>query len=549
MTLLAGGRVVLADRVLAPGWVRVEGTLVAEVGSGPPPGEAEHFAVLLPGLVDLHAHGGGGASFTEDPVRAAAFHRARGSTTVVASLVSAPLDTMVAQVGALAAHVADGTVAGIHLEGPFLAPSRCGAHDARHLVAPTPVAVDRLLAAGPVVMVTLAPELDGGLDAVRWISGRGVVAAVGHTDADYATARRAVAAGATVATHLGNAMPPVHHREPGAVVALAEAPEVTLEVIADGTHLHPAVVRGVLATGRAALVSDATAAAGQPDGPAELGGLRVLVADGAARLADTGALAGSVVTVADCLARVLGDGADLLTAVTAATRTPRGSSAATAPWGRSGRGGAPTCWRSTTGSAWSRSWPPARGCRCTSVSAECENFSFMDHLQGLTPSQLAMVTETLRVSLRDAARAADPDRAQALASAAALLAEPDRDPHPALPAVGTAVGADLVVGEDDTAASMGHPDTAMAVLGSPRLSLWFELVASGALPDPGSGASHVGVGILVHHLDRAVVGETVRVTATVESVSGRRVTFRCAAAVGERVVARGTHQRVLLELR
>lgn len=320
--LLAAERLVLPDRVAAPGWVRVDGARIGEVGDGEPPGPAERFPLLVPGLVDLHVHGGGGAWFADDPVRAAAFHRARGSTTVVASLVSAPLDVLVAEVAALRPHVEAGTVAGVHLEGPFLAPSRCGAHDPGVLRTPSPAAVDRLLAAGPVAMVTLAPELDGGLAAVRRAAEAGVVVAVGHTEADYETTRAALAAGATVATHLFNAMPPLRHRAPGPVGALLEDPRVALEVVADGHHLHAAVVRGVLGTGRAALVSDAIAAAGLSDGPAEIGGLPVTVARGAARLADGGALAGSVATLADCLRRVLDDGVDLRRAVTAATLTP-----------------------------------------------------------------------------------------------------------------------------------------------------------------------------------------------------------------------------------
>ncbi|MGN6129185.1 MAG: thioesterase family protein [Nocardioidaceae bacterium] len=173
----------------------------------------------------------------------------------------------------------------------------------------------------------------------------------------------------------------------------------------------------------------------------------------------------------------------------------------------------------------------------------------MDDQPELTPARVTMMTETLRISLLDAARAADPVRAQALSAAAELLAEHGHDCHPALPPVGTTVVRDLVVEKDDTASSMGHPDPAMAVLGSPRISLWFELVSSEALPHPEDGPTSVGVGILVHHLGKAEVGEKVEVTATVESVSGRRVAFSCTARVGDRLVARGTHQRVLLEAR
>ncbi len=327
--LLTAGRVVLADRVLAPGWVRVAGGLVAEVGAGAPSGRPDlTAAVLVPGFVDMHVHGGGGGSFSgADPAsarRAADFHRLRGSTTVVASLLTAPLEVLVSEVAALRDLVVDGVVAGIHLEGPFLSARRCGAHDPGSLRAPTAASVDRLLAAGggTVAMVTLAPELDGGLDAVRRVRDHGAAAAVGHTDADYETTARAVDAGARVATHLFNAMPPLHHRAPGPVPALLEDPRVTLEVIADGRHLHPAVVRMVVATGRAALVSDAIPAAGLPDGPDRLGGEAVTVTGGVARLDRGGALAGSTGTVADGLRATLAGGTDLLTAVRAATLNP-----------------------------------------------------------------------------------------------------------------------------------------------------------------------------------------------------------------------------------
>ena len=165
----------------------------------------------------------------------------------------------------------------------------------------------------------------------------------------------------------------------------------------------------------------------------------------------------------------------------------------------------------------------------------------------LTPAQSAIVTETLRVSLAAAAGDVDEQRLVSLARAAAALAPPVvEDPHPAWPAVGASVVRDLEVGPEDTAAAMGHPDAAVQVLGSPRLALWFELVTCDLLPPPAAGLTHVGAGILVHHLGRADVGETVTVECTVASVSGRRAVFTCRAAVGDRLVGLGTHHRALL---
>ena len=163
----------------------------------------------------------------------------------------------------------------------------------------------------------------------------------------------------------------------------------------------------------------------------------------------------------------------------------------------------------------------------------------------LTPSQSAIVTETLRVSLAAAAADVGSDQLAALARAAAALAPVDHaEPHPAWPSVGATVQQALVVDEQDTAAAMGHPDTTVQVLGSPRLALWFEVVTCGLLPS--GGTSHVGAGILVHHLGRADVGESVLVESTCASVSGRRAVFTCRAAVGERIVGLGVHHRALL---
>jgi predicted thioesterase len=165
----------------------------------------------------------------------------------------------------------------------------------------------------------------------------------------------------------------------------------------------------------------------------------------------------------------------------------------------------------------------------------------------LTRSQTAIVAETLRVSLAAAAGDVDDEQESSLARAAAALAPPAVvEPHPAWPAVGATVTRDLTVGPEDTAAAMGHPDGTVQVLGSPRMALWFELVSCDLLPDPTAELTHVGAGVLVHHLGRADVGDVVSVECTCASVSGRRAVFTCRATVGDRLAALGTHHRVLL---
>lgn len=171
----------------------------------------------------------------------------------------------------------------------------------------------------------------------------------------------------------------------------------------------------------------------------------------------------------------------------------------------------------------------------------------------LNGSQAALVAETLRVSLRHAAATSDRGRlARWFAEAAATFPANDANgnpAHPALPAVGATVTRTLRVAQDDTAAAMGHPDKSLDLLGSPRIALWFEVVASDLLPDPSMDRTHVGAGILVHHLGHADVGEEVTVVATAETAAGRRVVFSCVATAGSRVVALGVHQRVVREER
>ena len=335
MTILTDARVVQGDQVVEGGWVRWEGERIAEVGRGHLPVDRHRSAggrLVVPGFVDIHVHGGGGGSFTtgsaEDGAAVACFHRWHGTTTLLASLVTAPLADLLRQISALAELVDDGIVAGLHLEGPFLSSSRCGAHPPELLRAPTRAALGQLLGCRPgaVRMATLAPELDGGIDAVAQLAAAGAVPAIGHTDAAYDVAHAAVDAGARVATHLFNAMRPIHHREPGVVVALMERPEVVCELINDGLHLHPSLVRWVLGTvgeARAALVSDAIAAAGADDGLYGLGRSTVRVRDGRAELVDGSSLAGSTLTMDVAFRRVVQcQGLSVAAAARAAATTP-----------------------------------------------------------------------------------------------------------------------------------------------------------------------------------------------------------------------------------
>jgi N-acetylglucosamine-6-phosphate deacetylase len=333
-TLISASRVITPGAVLEPGWVETRSSEVSAVGAGAPPRLPDVSfpeGTLCPGFIDAHVHGGGGFSFNDaDTAGAAAkiagVHLEHGTTTLMASLVTAPLAELEAAVAALAGLVEAGTLAGIHLEGPWLSPFHRGAHARDLLRAPDPASIDRLMLAGrgAVKMVTIAPELEGGLAAIRQIAGYGAVAAIGHTGAGYDLAREAIAAGATAGTHVFNAMRPLHHREPGPALALLEDPGVFAEVIADGVHLHPSLVRFIAGSpARAVFVTDAMAAACAAEGTYQLGGLEVRVAGGEARLASNGAIAGSVLTL-DAAVRhaVRQAGIPLADAVRAATQNP-----------------------------------------------------------------------------------------------------------------------------------------------------------------------------------------------------------------------------------
>ncbi|MEV7870073.1 N-acetylglucosamine-6-phosphate deacetylase [Streptomyces sp. NPDC088124] len=303
--VLTGARVVLPTGTVDGGRVIVQGGRIA----GHAPADAATLDLtghwLVPGFVDLHNHGGGGASFTsgsvDDVLKGIRTHREHGTTTLVASTVTGEMDFLAQRAGLLSELVEQGDLAGIHFEGPFISPCRKGAHSEELLRAPDPAEVRKLIdaARGTARMVTLATELPGGIESVRLLAEHGVIAAIGHTDATYEQTVEAIDAGATVATHLFNAMPPLGHRAPGPIAALLEDGRVTVELINDGTHLHPAALELAFhraGADRVAFVTDAMDAAGFGDGRYELGPLAVEVTDGVARLVDGGSIAGSTLT-------------------------------------------------------------------------------------------------------------------------------------------------------------------------------------------------------------------------------------------------------------
>ena len=332
------GRVVTPTGVVS-GWVEVAGDRIAQVGAGAvPKGAAGHGQwTIVPGFVDLHVHGGGGHNFTAgDPeavVLGAEYHLRHGTTTTLLSLVTAPADDLEAAARRITGLLEEASpqvrrrIAGIHAEGPFLSAARCGAQDPEFMADPDAEIIDALVAAagGHLRMMTIAPERQGAIDAIRQLTVAGVIAAIGHTDATYDQAVAAIAAGATVATHLGNAMSPLHHRDPGVVGASLTAPEICCEVIIDNHHLHPAFVRLAAASkGRDGLVliTDAMAASGVGDGRYRLGRLDVDVRGGVATLVEGGSLAGSTLTMDAAFRNAVAAGLDEVVASRAASLNP-----------------------------------------------------------------------------------------------------------------------------------------------------------------------------------------------------------------------------------
>lgn len=351
-TVIHSARIVSGRDTVSDAWVRFDGERVAARGIGDAwreglPADASVTDAagrhLVPGFIDLHCHGGGGASVEDGEAAidtALAVHSAHGTTRSVLSLVTAPVEVLAGRLEAIARVAAsDRRVLGAHLEGPFLDHEFRGAHDPAELRTADAASIERLLEAsdGMLRQITMAPEHEGAREAITRFVDAGVAVAVGHTGADFATALAAFEAGASILTHAFNGMRGIHHRAPGPVVAAMHADHVTLEIINDGVHVHPDVVRLAFsgAKGRVALVTDAMAAAGAADGQYLLGTLEVIVADGVARLLQGGSIAGSTLTQDEALRRAVVDsGIPLDEAVGAVTETPAAAIGRAADLGR-----------------------------------------------------------------------------------------------------------------------------------------------------------------------------------------------------------------------
>lgn len=313
------GRVVTPTHIIENGTVQVQDQMITYVGSTANAPIWQHQTtydaqggLVIPGFIDIHVHGGMGADFMDaDPQvldTITTFHASQGTTAILATTMTAPhadIDHVLEQVYNYMHHgqMPGAQVEGVHLEGPFISPKWPGAQNPEHIVLPNIEWLEQWEARYPglIKQLTLAPEREGALDLISWLSEHGITAAAGHTDASYEEVMAAVEMGLNHAVHTFNAMTPLHHRKPGVAGAVLSTPAIHAEVIADGIHVHPAAV-ALLAQLKQAhnliLITDAMSAAGLGDGQYMLGDQPVNVINGIATLPDdSGTLAGSRLTM------------------------------------------------------------------------------------------------------------------------------------------------------------------------------------------------------------------------------------------------------------
>ncbi len=302
MIIQASGAVI-DDSLHGNVWIETSNGLISSIN----PGQHENpdtsiDGVLIPGFVDIHCHGGGGFYFSDAPKvrKVIQIHKNRGTTGIVASLVTQNIEDLKSQIAALVPLYKSGEILGIHLEGPYLSHARCGAHEPSLLVNPDVAEIKELLevGAGAITMITIAPELPGATDAIKYLSAAGVKVAIGHTDGNFKDAAAGTNAGATIVTHFMNAMSKEKSQDSIAAFVIADE-RLSVELILDGHHVPFETAREIIQSigDRIVLVTDAMAAAGSHDGVYTIGKLKVLVEDSVARLESNGALAGSTLTM------------------------------------------------------------------------------------------------------------------------------------------------------------------------------------------------------------------------------------------------------------
>lgn len=331
-TTVVRGRLVLDDRVAA-GTITIEDGRIIAVDLGDAAGSGDG-PILAPGFVDVHVHGWGGHDAMGDTAALDGMARRllrHGVTSFLPTAVTAPLDELVAfgeRVRAwMPSAASDGAEPlGFNLEGPFLAAARRGAHDPSALQVPADTSHDALEALiDGLRLLTIAPELPGAVELIRWLRGRGVAVSLGHSAATLDEAASGYGAGASSTTHVFNAMSGIDHRAPGLAAAALLDDAVYVELIADGIHVHPALwslITRLKPADRLLLVSDAISLAGTRDGRGWIGGLAVEVAGGRVTLAGTTTLAGSVLALDEAVRNLVSTGIPLPAAVAAAGRNP-----------------------------------------------------------------------------------------------------------------------------------------------------------------------------------------------------------------------------------
>jgi N-acetylglucosamine-6-phosphate deacetylase len=317
-----GVEVALVDGRLVPGDVAIEDGLVTRVGL-----DGEGRGMAVPGFIDLQVNGFAGVDFlgadTDGYAEAGEAMLETGTTSYLPTFITSAEPELLTALRSVPERARGPRILGAHLEGPFISPSRLGTHPPAFRCDPDPRLLERLLDAGPVRLVTLAPELPGATGLVDLLQARGVVVSLGHSDATADVAHAAFDRGVHTVTHVFNAMRPLAHRDPGIVGAALVRSDVVLQAIVDGIHLDPDTVRLLwrVAAGRLALVTDAMAAAGLGDGTYTLGSIEVEVRDGVARRSD-GVLAGSTLTMIQAVRNLVDLGVPLERAVDAASAVP-----------------------------------------------------------------------------------------------------------------------------------------------------------------------------------------------------------------------------------